>query len=146
MPPATPASRHALAAGGDSPTDNGTAWNTVTTLGSVAPAQRSCVSMCHGDHPHNLTSPLGTTHEYNLFANPSNATTRQNGSATRTATTRTNVDFDPVAKTGACTTCHDKPVDAARPAVTAAGFGGSAHNFTSTAAPPATWEYALHDG
>jgi hypothetical protein len=146
MTSATSASRHALAAGGDSPTDNGTAWNTATTLASVAPAQRSCVSMCHGDHPHNLTSPAGTTHEYNLLADPSTAATRQSGSATRTATNRTSVDFDPVARSGACTRCHDKPVDAARPAVTAAGFGASAHNFTSTAAPAATWEYALHDG
>jgi hypothetical protein len=146
MTAAGTASKHSLVGATDTAADNGTAWNTATTLAGVAPAQRSCVSMCHGDHPHNTTTPAGTTHEYNLVADPSTAATRQNGSATRTAANRANVDFDPVAKTGLCTRCHEKPVDVARPAVTAAGFGASAHNFTSTAAPAATWEYVLHDG
>ncbi|MGC4116853.1 MAG: CxxxxCH/CxxCH domain-containing protein [Myxococcales bacterium] len=55
------ASRHFLG-GGDAPVDPGGAWNTAATLkASPLYASASCLSMCHGDHPHDLTSPATAT-------------------------------------------------------------------------------------
>ncbi len=138
------ASKHSLVGWTDTATDSGGAWGAAATLSSVLPAQRSCVNMCHSDHPHTLTTPATTTHQYNLVADPSSATSRSAGSAT--STTRVATDFDTATNTGMCTKCHAKPITAGGPVITDVVFGASAHDFTSTTTPAVTWSYALHDG
>ncbi|HEY3446472.1 MAG TPA: CxxxxCH/CxxCH domain-containing protein [Myxococcales bacterium] len=132
------ATRHALG-GGDDPVDPGGAWNTAATLkASPLYASASCVSMCHGDHPHDLTSPATATHQNNVHLD---ANAR---SANRTSTTRAATDFMSSGTGGLCLSCHVKPVDATHPALDQAAFAASAHNYTSNA--QGTWQYALHDG
>ncbi len=134
-------SKHTLG-GGDVPTPGTTAWTTATTLkGSPNYANANCVSMCHGDHPHDITGV--TTHQNNVYLD---ANAR---SATRDATTRSSKDFDAAAANGGlCVSCHQLPVDAAHPAVGKTTFAGTAHDFTSKAVGTATytWQYTLHDG
>jgi hypothetical protein len=130
----------------DSPTDTALSWSTVTNLADNLPANRSCVNMCHGDHPHDLTSPAVSTHDYNLYLDPSTQTSRGNGSANRTSTYRVKTDFDSTTNTGMCAKCHSKPVAAGRQTITEATFGASAHDFTATTTPAYTWQYTLHDG
>ncbi|MFL5262412.1 MAG: hypothetical protein ACJ79L_08420 [Anaeromyxobacteraceae bacterium] len=134
----TKVSKHTL--GGDAPADiAATAWNG-TNLAAVAAAGRSCVSMCHADHPHGTTA-----HNTNVHADSTTSATRAG------ATLAT--DFDPAQTNGGlCTSCHQKPVDAAnpaaRPAVAKATFQGTAHDFKSNVvgATTYTWQYTLHDG
>ncbi len=142
----------AVAGTNDAPTDSGATWTGLATLGAVAPAQRSCTNMCHGDHPHDTTSPLSATHEANLYANPGTATTRGDGAATRVITggtgtvNRARTDFDATNNVGMCATCHATPIATGGLTVSAATFGASAHDFTATATPAVTWQYTLHDG
>ena len=141
------ASKHSLVGFTDSANDTAINWSTLTTLGdaAAAPANRSCVNMCHSDHPHDLTSPLLSTHDNNLYLDPSTQATRGNGSANRTSLFRTKTDFDPTGNAGMCTKCHSKPIAAGRATITDAAYGASAHDFTSTASPAYTWQYTLHD-
>ncbi len=140
------ASKHTLgtSAPASQATDTGFDWSTATTLRGVPVAQRSCTSMCHGDHPHDLTAGA-TTHQNNLYANPTTTATRANAAATRNAANRTAVDFDPAANTGMCTRCHLKPVAAGGQVISDAAYGASAHDFTSTTTPAVTWEFVMHD-
>jgi len=133
------ASVHALG-GADNPVDPGGAWNANGTLrASPSYASASCVSMCHPNHPHDLTSPATLTHENDVYAD---ANAR---SATRDSTTRSSTDFDlALAGGGLCTNCHALPVDAGRPAFDATAYSTSAHDFTTNA--QGTWSYVLHDG
>jgi predicted CxxxxCH...CXXCH cytochrome family protein len=139
-------SKHTLgsvAGTNDSFTDSGQIWNPQATLAGVPPANRSCVNMCHGDHPHTInTDP---THSYNLYLDPSTSSARVNGGTT-TASNRANEDFDPATNTGLCVRCHVQPIVAGGITVDGATFGASAHDFTSTAAPAVNWQYTLHSG
>jgi len=124
--------------------DSGISWGNPLT-GNAA-AARSCVNMCHGDHPHDLTSPLVTTHEYNAYLDSSSASGR--GGTSRTSTSRNNTDFA-VAETngGLCVSCHRSPVSAGRPGIDKAIFGASAHDFTAfTSGSTWTWQFQLHSG
>ncbi len=149
------ASKHSLgslAGTNDSPTDSGITW--ASPLSGNAADQRSCVNMCHGDHPHDLTSPSTGTHESNAYADASTSATRASGSANRigaggTGTqNRTKTDFDPgLPNGGLCASCHRNSVDANRPAIDAAAFDASAHDGTrTTGATTYDWSYRLHDG
>ncbi|HEY6005737.1 MAG TPA: CxxxxCH/CxxCH domain-containing protein [Anaeromyxobacter sp.] len=150
-------SRHALgnvAGTNDAPTDSGISW--ANPLSSNAPAARSCVNMCHGDHPHDLTSPATATHENNAYADATSAATRADGTANRIgvggtggSVNRMKTDFDAAqANGGLCASCHQSAVDAARPAVDRAAFDASAHDYASNTVGATTysWSYALHDG
>jgi predicted CxxxxCH...CXXCH cytochrome family protein len=132
------ATKHTLAS--DVPNDTGGTWS--GNLKSATPyAAASCVSMCHGDHPHSVTT--GGTHEYNVYAD-ANARSTTSGSSTRAKT-----DFDAALTNGGlCVSCHQNPVDASHPAISKAGFQAAAHNFTSNTvgATTYTWQYTLHDG
>jgi hypothetical protein len=134
----------------DSPNDNGQLWAPQSALTVVTPSQRSCVNMCHGDHPHDLTSPLVSTHDYNLYLDPSSATSRANGTAARTQANRANEDFDPVSNTGLCVRCHTQPIVTGGITVSGASYGVSAHDYVSnvvtTTAVTYTWQYTLHKG
>lgn len=144
------ASKHQLgtvAGTNDSPTDSGVDWDAPAALGNVAPAQRSCVNMCHGDHPHDIQADT-TTHGYDLYLDPLTATSRGN-TATRTTSNRTRTDFDPVTNTGMCARCHSKPVATGGITLSAPAFGASAHDFTAFTTPSGTtytWQYTLHKG
>lgn len=140
----TAASKHSLVGWTDTSTDSGGDWSAAATLGAIAPANRSCVNMCHSDHPHTLTTPATATHQYNLVADPSSAATRN--AASSTSATRAATDFDPVANTGMCTRCHSKPIVTGGITVADASFGASAHDFTSSTTPAIAWSFALHDG
>ncbi len=132
------ATKHTL--GSDVPLDGNYSWTGANLLASVTPANRSCVTMCHSDHPHGTTA-----HGTNVYADATTQTTR--------AGTRLATDFDAAqANGGLCTSCHQKPVDAntpvQHPAVAKAMFQGAAHDFTSKVVGAATyaWQYTLHDG
>lgn len=143
--PVGSASKHQLTL--DTATDDSAAWTGTTLDGSVAVGSRSCVNMCHSDHPHDVPG-TSTSHEYNLYADASDQTTRA-ASATATTTSRAKTDFDPVGNTGLCVTCHDTPISVVGgPTVTAATYGASAHDFTQwpVATPTWTWQYTLHSG
>jgi hypothetical protein len=145
-----PVSRHGL--GSDVPTDSGADWATPATLSAVAQTNRSCVNMCHGDHPHDLTSPLTTTHDNNVFLDATTQTTRASGSATRigagTGQNRARTDFDSGQNKGLCSSCHQKAIVANGIVVGALNFGASAHDFTtnSAGANNYTWTFPIHDG
>jgi hypothetical protein len=124
-------------------------WSAQATLAGVPSTQRSCLNMCHGDHPHTLTSPATATHQGNVYADPSTNASRGAAAATRVASGATPVnravtDFDPAVNDGLCVKCHQKPIAAGGLTVTAAAFGASAHDYTSNAF--GTWTYPLHDG
>jgi hypothetical protein len=132
-----PLTRHFLG-GGDNPLDGGQAW-TGPLKSAPAYAVASCVNMCHGDHPHDLTSPATATHEFNVHLD---ATGR---SAGRTDATRDDTDFDGAAANGGlCLSCHRNAIDAGHPALDQAAFAASAHNFVAAAGQ--TWSYVQHDG
>ena len=141
-PPAG-STRHFLG-GGDTPAPGTGTWTSAATLkSSPLYATANCVSMCHGDHPHDASGVATTTHEWNAYLD---ANVR---SATRNATTRDDTDFDPgLASGGLCTSCHQVPVDANHPAVGAVAFGASAHDYVSNTVGTSTytWSYTLHDG
>ncbi len=151
------ATRHALGAvegTNDSPVDSGLTW--ANPLSSNAAAARSCVNMCHGDHPHDLTSPATATHENNGYLDATSAATRADGAAARIGVggiggtpNRTKADYDGAqANGGLCASCHRNPVSPGRPAVDGAAFDASAHDFGANTAGGTTytWRYTLHDG
>jgi hypothetical protein len=135
-----------VAGSNDSPTDTSADWTSSGTLaGSVSAANRSCVNMCHGDHPH--TIPGVATHENNAYLNSSTQATR----GTASAATRAAVDHAPGSATdGLCISCHARPVDgtAGRITVTSASFNNTGHDFTqnTVGATTYTWEFVMHDG
>jgi predicted CxxxxCH...CXXCH cytochrome family protein len=140
-------SKHSLgsvAGTNDSPTDSGVTWG--SPLSGNAATSRSCVNMCHGDHPHDLTNPVVATHENNAYLESTSSATR--GGATRTSATRAKTDFV-VGETngGLCTSCHRNPITAGGPTVSVASYGASAHDFTTfTAGTTWNWQYVLHSG
>jgi predicted CxxxxCH...CXXCH cytochrome family protein len=147
----SPVSRHLL--GSDDPTPSGVSW--VTTLSLVTVPNRTCTSMCHGDHPHDATSPVTTTHQNNVYVDASTQTSRAEASATRIAAggsgtqNRDSTDYrSGAANGGMCLSCHQRPVDASRPAIGIAAFDASAHDFTFSTVngTRVTWQYALHSG
>jgi len=146
-----PVSRHGL--GSDLPTDDATNWATPATLSAVAQTNRSCVNMCHADHPHDLTGPVPTTtHENNAYLDATTQATRASGSATRIGSgagqNRAKTDFDSILNTGLCASCHQKALVVNGITVSAATFGASAHDFTSNTvgANVYTWTFPIHDG
>jgi hypothetical protein len=147
------ATKHLL--GLDIPRDDGTAGpNPAPTwsgnlAAAVAAANRSCVNMCHGDHPHDLSSPATATHQANLLLDASTPASRAVGGGgaaqARTGATRSATDFDAAAANGGlCLSCHRNPVDAGRPALGKAAFAAAAHNYVTGAGQ--TWSYTQHDG
>ncbi len=140
-------SRHALGNTrevNDSFQDSGVSW--VAPLAAVAPADRSCVNMCHTDHVHN--TPGSTTHEYDVHNDASTQASRSvsrssGGLATGGSPAKT--DFDAgAANGGLCVSCHRNAVATGEPAVDAGAYSASAHNYTSNAY--GSWTYVLHDG
>jgi predicted CxxxxCH...CXXCH cytochrome family protein len=141
------ASRHAIGAvpaTNAAPTDSGIGWS--APLATNAAAQRSCVNMCHGDHPHALASPPTATHDANVYVNATTPGTRAAASATSADKART--DWSATAPGGLCLSCHQFPVESgatpARPGVSPAAYDASAHQFTTAAG--FTWTFTLHDG
>ena len=151
---ATKHSLGALAGTNDAPADSGISWT--NPLSTNAPSARSCTNMCHGDHQHDLSSPLTTTHENNAYLDAGTAAARADGTANRIGVggtggtpNRTKTDYDGTqANGGLCVSCHQNPVDANHPAVAKAAFDASAHDFTSFTVGATTyaWSYVLHDG
>lgn len=140
-------SRHALGnvrEVNDSFQDSGVSWT--APLDTVAPADRSCVNMCHTDHVHN--TPGSTTHEYDVHTDASTAASRsvaRDSGGLVTAGSPARTDFDAGAGSGGmCVSCHRNAVATGRPAIDAATFAASAHNYTANAY--GTWTYTLHDG
>ena len=149
--------RHGLgnvAGTNDAFTDSGITW--ASPLGANAASARSCVNMCHGDHPHDLTSPATATHENNAYLDATSGATRANGAASRIGPggtggtpNRAATDFDGAqANGGMCVSCHRNPISAGGPVVDKAAFDASAHDFTANTAGGTTytWRYLLHDG
>jgi hypothetical protein len=143
-------SKHTV--GSDVPLDGAFSW-TGTDLGSsVLLANRTCVTMCHSDHTHDLTSPVTATHDNNVYLDATTQATRASGSATRIGSgagqNRAKTDFDSTLNLGVCASCHQKPISAGGITVSAATFGASAHDYATSTVGTATyaWSYALHDG
>jgi hypothetical protein len=127
--------------------DSAVTW--ASPLTANAPSARSCVNMCHGDHPHDLTSPVVATHEYNAYVDATSQTSR--GGTTRTSATRAKTDFDSTQTNGGmCISCHRFPVDpfGVHPAIGQAAYASSAHNYSTNFVSPNTysWTYTQHDG
>ena len=146
-----PVSRHAL--GSDVPADGAFSWTGTDLTTSVALANRTCISMCHGDHPHTVTSPASAGHANNVFLDATTQATRAVAATTRVGSggtgtqNRARTDFDTVLNVGLCASCHQKPIVANGITVSAATFGLSAHDFSSNTvgATTYTWSYGLHD-
>ncbi|MCX5731847.1 MAG: multiheme c-type cytochrome, partial [Deltaproteobacteria bacterium] len=142
-------SKHTL--GSDVPQDSASSWTGTDLNSSVALANRTCVTMCHGDHSHDLTSPVTATHENNVYLDATTQATRASGSATRIGSgagqNRAQTDFDSTLNTGLCASCHANPIVAGAITVGAANFGASAHDYATNTvgAGTYTWNYALHD-
>jgi predicted CxxxxCH...CXXCH cytochrome family protein len=134
----------------DNPADDTTTWS--APLSAVAATGRSCVNMCHADHPHDLTSPVVSTHEYNVYVDARTNASRGTSAATRDATNRAKTDYTSPSTNpsgGMCLSCHQSAVDTSRAAVSIAGFDLSPHNATTTADANAlvySWQYQLHSG
>jgi hypothetical protein len=142
----------------DSPQNPALAWG--NPLSANAPADRSCVGMCHADHVHNdpATWPAAS-HASNLYVNgatqASRALTRDGsvldsgtyGFATSASTGSlvTASDFAPGQYGQGCLACHTNPVDSRLPGLSGAAYDSSAHNVGVTPAG-VPWEYVLHDG
>ena len=102
-----PVSRHAL--GSDVPADGAFSWTGTDLTTSVAIANRTCISMCHGDHPHTVTSPAAAGHANNVFLDATTQATRAVAATTRIGTggtggtqNRARTDFDTVLNVGLC--------------------------------------------
>lgn len=133
-------SRHTLAI--DTFTDDAVAWG--NPLSSNAAAVRSCLNMCHHDHPHTAGA---ATHEYNTYKDATDNASRV--ATTRDTATKAKTDFDNAATNGGlCISCHRNPVESganpANPAIAQAAYSASAHNYSANAL--GTWQYGLHDG
>ncbi|WP_242344287.1 cytochrome c3 family protein [Anaeromyxobacter terrae] len=141
------ASRHGLSL--DSFQDTGTAaeWGAQANLSNVPAASRSCVNMCHTDHVHNAPGASPVTHDSDVHKDASSQAKRavtRDAAGLVTAGTPARTDFDSATNTGLCVSCHVKPVDAAHPAIDAAAYGASAHDYVTAAGQ--TWQFGLHDG
>lgn len=141
QPTAVKTSRHALAI--DSVTDDTVTWG--NPLAANVPGARSCLNMCHFDHPH--TAGAVVTHENNVYKDATSNASR--AATTRDTVTKAKTDFDNAAANGGmCISCHRNPVESganpAHPAVAQATFNLSAHNYTANAL--GNWQYGLHDG
>ena len=141
-------SRHALGAvlgTNDSFTDSGVNWT--SPLSNVAPANRSCVNMCHQDHVHN--APGATLHEYNVHQDARTQTARavgRNAGGEIVSGTPSRTDFSPGAASGGlCVSCHQSAISSGRPAFDAAAYDASAHDYSDFGVFGA-WTYTLHDG
>lgn len=137
--------KHTLpTSGGDAVADTGFDWTTATTLSGVALTSRSCISMCHGDHPHDLPG-TSSTHEYNAYLDATTSTTRSGASGTQSLTNRDNTDFDSAATNGGmCASCHQKPVVTGGITIAKATYAASAHNYTNFSTY-GQWQYTQHD-
>ena len=99
-----PVSRHGL--GSDVPTDSGASWTGTDLNTSVALANRTCISMCHGDHPHTVTSPAAAGHANNVFLDATTQATRAVTATTLVGTggtgtqNRARTDFDTTLNAG----------------------------------------------
>lgn len=137
--------KHTLAV--DTFTDDTVAWG--SPLNGNAAASRSCLNMCHDDHPHTATDDPSPALHYN-FAYDDAASQLSRAATTRTVATKAKTDFDnTLANGGMCVSCHKNPVESgatpAHPALVQANYAASAHNTTSTT-PGGAWQYTLHDG
>ncbi len=137
-------SKHTLVVASDGPSDNGQSWSALTNLIDVPASNRQCINMCHSDHPHDLS---GSTHEWNVYLDAVTGTSRSNGGANNSTTTRDNTDFDSTQTNGGmCVSCHQTRVDATKPAIPKATYAASAHNTTTAFGTTTPWSYKLHDG
>jgi hypothetical protein len=130
-------------------TDNGIVW---ASPGSAlktenAPAQRSCLNMCHPDKRHN--EPGGWTHSFGVYGD---ATTQADRAVTRGADGEvvagnvSDTDFDATQPTGGlCTSCHQNPVNSGGYVISKATFAGTAHDFDADV-DWGTWGYTMRDG
>jgi len=137
--------RHTLAL--NSATDDTVTWG--SPLSGNAASVRSCVNMCHDDHPHTATDDSSPTLHYNLAYKDATSNASR-AAATRTVATKAKTDFDnSLANGGLCISCHRNPVESGtaptHPAVVQANYATSAHNTTSTT-PGGSWQFTLHDG
>ena len=127
-------------------TDDTVSWG--SPLNTNSASVRSCVNMCHDDHPHTATDDPSPTLHYNLAYDDA-ASNASRAATTRTVATKAKTDFDnSLANGGLCISCHKNPVEAApstHPAVVQAAYASSAHNSTSTT-PGGAWQLTLHDG
>ena len=125
----------------DAFTDSGVTWG--NPLSSNGASARSCLNMCHEDHPHTLTSPAVTTHENNAYLDATSQASR--AAASRTSGDKDKTDFEGAQTNGGmCLSCHRNPVDAAHPPVDKTAYTAAAHNYTSFGSYGA-WTYVLHD-
>ncbi len=126
----------------DAFTDTALTWG--SPLSGNAAASRSCVNMCHNDHPHSLTSPVTATHENNVYMDATSQTSR--AATTRTSADKDKTDFEAAQTNGGmCVSCHRNPVVVGRPAISKAAFDASAHDYT-TFSTYGAWTYTQHDG
>lgn len=136
--------KHTLAV--DTFNDDAVVWG--VPLNANAAAARSCVNMCHDDHPHTATDDPSPALHYNL-AYVDATSTASRAATTRTVATKAKTDFDnTLAAGGLCMSCHRNAVETgttpAHPALSQASYAASAHNTTSTT-PGGAWQYTLHD-
>ncbi|HSN91980.1 MAG TPA: NapC/NirT family cytochrome c [Anaeromyxobacteraceae bacterium] len=141
--------RHAIGAvpgTHDAPTDDGYDWSAAATLQGVPVSSRTCVNMCHADHPHDVPA-VSATHEHNAYLDASTSATRANAPASgRSVANRARTDFDPAqANGGMCLSCHRKPLSAGRSGIDRAAYDASAHDYSSFGTYGA-WAYGQHDG
>lgn len=115
---------------------------------SVAAGNRTCVTMCHGDHDH--TTDTDATHAYNVYEDATSYASRGDNTGdnaqVRTSATRARTDFDAAAANGGmCLSCHRFPVDGTGtlPAIDKAQYAASAHNSMATS-PGGNWTYDQH--
>ncbi len=135
------------------PTATSVAYTLAGALAQNASTQRSCVNMCHGDHPHDLPG-TSTTHENNAYADATTYSSRGDNtgaaSQTRTTATRMSADFDNTKTNGGlCISCHRSPVNETHYEVSQSAYSASAHNYDGSVAPQSTygaWQYVQHDG
>jgi hypothetical protein len=147
-----PVSRHAL--GSDVPVDGAFSWTGTDLSTSVAIANRTCISMCHGDHPHTVASPAAAGHANNVFLDATTQASRAVTATTLVGTggtgtqNRARTDFDTTLNVGLCASCHQRPIVANGITVSAATFGASAHDFSTNTvgATTYTWTFPIHDG
>jgi len=142
----------AVAGTNDLYSDTSVTWNAANFGTTNAPAARSCVNMCHGDHPHDTQSPAQTTHQNNVYLDASTAISRADSTTNRVGNggtgtqNRDSTDYENNATGGMCLSCHKNAVDATgtKPGIAQASFQSSAHNY-SAFSTYGTWQYTQHD-
>lgn len=126
----------------DAFTDSGITWGSPLS-GNLA-AARSCLNMCHHDHPHTLTSPVTATHENNVYMDATSTVSR--AATARTSASKDKTDFQAAQTNGGmCVSCHRNPVVAGGLTIDKAGYDASAHDYTNFSTYGA-WTYTQHDG